>query len=105
MDLNQKETGQRFAGLNQKRGMADIIESKSLLNQVRIADDARLPMAQEKILFSTFSQGPEFLSPEMKLLSMLGHFESKLQERKDAMKEKTQLQRTMEPKSNLNNIR
>ena len=94
MNPNQKETWQRFANISHEKGIIEIIESKSLLNQIKIVDDARLPLAHEKILFSTISPSSE-ITPEMKLLSMLENFESKL-EKKDAMKENKKFQGTLE---------
>ena len=88
MNLNQKEIGKRFESFQQKIGIAEIIESKSLLSMIKIADNEKLPMAHEKILFAT-------IAPEMKLLSALGHFELISPEKQDKIKEKTQLQRTM----------
>ena len=69
-------------------GIAEIIESKSLLRMIKIADTEKLPMAHEKILFAT-------IAPEMKVLSAHGHFESLLSEQNNKLKEKTQL-----PKNN-----
>ena len=69
MKLNQKEIGQRFENFQQKIGIAEIIESKSLLSMIKVADNERLPMSHEKILFAA-------IAPEMKMLSALGHFES-----------------------------
>jgi len=88
MNLNQKEIGKRFENFQQKIGIAEIIESKSLLSMIRIADNEKLPISHEKILFAT-------IVPEMRLLSALGHFESMLSEKLDKIKEKPQLQRTM----------
>ena len=76
MELNIKNIGN-----SGKMGIADIIESKSLLSMVKIADDEKLPLAHEKILFAT-------IAPEMKVLSMLGHFESLSAEERNKMKEK-----------------
>ena len=95
MNLNQEEFKQKFVNLNQIKAMTDIIESKSLLNQVKFADDARLPVAQEKILFSTIAHDSKIAAPEMKLLSILGHFESKLSEKQDILKENKKFQGTM----------
>ncbi|HLC62030.1 MAG TPA: hypothetical protein VJI52_03365 [Candidatus Nanoarchaeia archaeon] len=81
MNLSQKEIGKRFESFQQKIGIAEIIESKSLLSMVKIADDEKLPLAHEKILFAT-------IAPEMKVLSMLGHFESLSAEERNKMKEK-----------------
>ncbi|HLC60778.1 MAG TPA: hypothetical protein VJJ52_05085 [Candidatus Nanoarchaeia archaeon] len=89
MNLNQKEIGQRFESFQQKIGIAEIIESKSLLSMVKIADDEKLPIAHEKILFAT-------IAPEMKVLSALGHFESLLSTEQNKMKEKTQFQKIMD---------
>jgi len=69
MKLNQKEIGQRFESFQQKIGIAEIIESKSLLSMIKNAGNEKLPIAHEKILFAT-------IEPEMKMISMLGHFES-----------------------------
>ncbi len=88
MNLNQKEIGQRFESFQQKIGIAEIIESRSLLSMIKIADNEKLPMAHEKILFAT-------IAPEIKVLSMLGHFEMISSEKQDKIKEKTQLQGTM----------
>ena len=96
MNLNQKAIGQRFANLNQEKGMAEIIESKSLLNQVRVADDERLPMAQEKILFATIAKDSELAAPEMKLLSMLGHLESKFWDKHSSGKENKRFHEKMD---------
>ena len=82
MNLSQKEIGQRFESFQQKIGIADIIESKSLLNMVKIADNEKLLMPHEKILFVT-------IAPEMKVLSVIGHFESLSSEEHNKMKEKT----------------
>lgn len=84
MNLNQKEIGKRFESFQQKIGIAEIIESKSLLSMIKIADNERLPLAHEKILFAT-------IAPEMKLLSALGHFESMLSEQEIKTKEKSHL--------------
>ena len=89
--MNQKEIGQRFANLNHGKGMADIIESKSLLNQAKNTGGEKLPLVHEKILFSTISQSSETFASEMKLLSMLGRFESELSEKKDALNENKKL--------------
>ena len=87
MNPNQKEIGQRFASLSNAGGIAEIIESKSLVNLIKIADDARIPLVHDKILFSTISQSHETLAPEMILLSMLGRFELNSAENKTAHKE------------------
>lgn len=79
MNLSQKEIGKRFESFQQKIGIAEIIESKSLLSMIKIADDEKLPLAHEKILFAT-------IAPEMKVLSMLGHFESALAEERNKIK-------------------
>ncbi|MEK6947216.1 MAG: hypothetical protein AABX32_06435 [Nanoarchaeota archaeon] len=89
MNLNQKEIGKRFESFQQKIGIAEIIESKSLLSMIKIADDERLPLAHEKILFAT-------IAPEMKVLSMLGHFESVSSEKQNKIQEKTQFQKMMD---------
>lgn len=68
MNLKQKEIWQRFESFQQKNGIAEIIESKSLLTMIKAADSEKFPMAREKILFAT-------IAPEMKVLSVLGHFE------------------------------
>ena len=91
MQLNQEEIGKRFANLSNVKGIAEIIESKSLLNQVKNAGDEKLPLAHEKILFATISKSEENFSPETKLLSMLGRFESELSEKKDALNENKKL--------------
>ena len=70
-------------------GIAEIIESKSLLRMIKIADTEKLPMAHEKILFAT-------IAPEMKVLSALGNFELMQSEQQNKIKEKTQIQRAME---------
>ena len=84
MSLNQKEIGQRFESFQQKIGIAEIIESKSLLGMIKVADNEKLPMAHEKILFAA-------MATEMKLLSALGHFELIPSEKQDKIKEKTQI--------------
>ncbi len=89
MNLNQKEIGQRFESFQQKIGIAEIIESKSLLSMIKTADNERLPIAHEKILFAT-------IAPEMKVLSMLGHFESILPKEQNKIQEKTQFQKIMD---------
>ena len=89
MNLNQKEIGQRFESFQQKRGIADIIESRSLLSMIKVADNERLPMFHEKILFAT-------VAPEMKVLSVLGHFRLLSSEEQDKLKEKTQFQDQLE---------
>ena len=89
MNLSQKEIRQRFESFQQKIGIADIIESKSLLNMVKIADNEKLLMPHEKILFAT-------IAPEMKVLSVLGHFESLSSEENNKMKEKTSFQDQLE---------
>ena len=96
MSLNQEEVKQKFANLNRGKGMADIIESNSLLTHVRVADDAGLPLADEKILFTTITADSSLAAPEMKLLSMLGHFESKLSGKKGIIKENKKFHGTME---------
>ena len=88
MNLSQKEIGKRFESFQQKIGIAEIIESKSLLSMIKIADDERLPLAHEKILFAT-------IAPEMKVLSVLGHFESLSSEKQNKIQEKTQFQKIM----------
>ena len=89
MNLSQKEIGKRFESFQQKIGIAEIIESKSLLSMVKIADDESLPLAHEKILFAT-------IAPEMKVLSMLGHFESLSSEKQNKIQEKTLFQKIMD---------
>ena len=89
MNLSQKEIGKRFESFQQKIGIAEIIESKSLLSMVKIADDEKLPLAHEKILFAT-------VAPEMKVLSMLGHFESLSSEKQNKIQEKTLFQKIMD---------
>lgn len=74
MSLSQKEIWQRFESLQQKMGIAGIIESKSLLNMIKVADNERLPLAHEKILFATIAGNSDFIAPEMKLISMLDHY-------------------------------
>ena len=77
MNLNHKANMQRFANF-QRGGMASIIESKSLMNIIKIEENEKLPIAHEKILFTTIAGNSDLASPEIKLLSMLGHFESEL---------------------------
>ena len=89
MNLSQKEINRRFESFQQKIGIAEIIESKSLLSMIKAADSERLPISHEKIVFST-------IAPEMKILSALGHFESVSADEHNKIKEKTQLQREME---------
>lgn len=89
MNLNQKEIGQRFESFQQKAGIADIIESRSLLSMIKFADNEKLPMFHEKILFAT-------IAPEMKVLSVLGHFESVSSEEHNKMEEKTRFHNKLE---------
>ena len=96
MNLSQKEIGQRFESFQQKVGIADIIESKSLLSMIKIADNEKLPIAHEKILFATIIGNSNFIAPEIKLLSMLGHFESISSEEYNKIKEKTRFHNTLE---------
>ena len=96
MSLSQKEIGQRFESFQQKMGIAGIIESKSLLNMIKVADNGRLPMAHEKILFATIARNSNFIAPEIKLLSMLGHFEPISSEERNKMKEKTRFHNKLE---------
>ena len=93
MNPNQKEIGQRFAGLSNAGGIAEIIESKSLLNQLKAAKEGKISPVHEKILFATISQSQEIIAPEIKLLSMLGRFELNSAENKN---EHNELKRRME---------
>lgn len=79
MKLNQKEIEQRFENFQQKIGIADIIESKSLLRMINAEDNGKIPMAHERILFAT-------AAPEMKVISALGHFGLILSEQQDKRK-------------------
>lgn len=88
MNLNEKEIGKRFESFQQKIGIVDIIESKSLLSMIKITDNEKLPMSHEKILFAT-------IAPEMKLLSALGHFESISSKEQNKIQEKTKFQKIM----------
>ena len=87
MIINQKDVWQRIANLSNAYGIAEIIESKSLINQVNIAQDDKISLVHEKILFATISQSPETLRPDMKLLSALGHFESQISKNKSPINE------------------
>ncbi len=75
--------------LHQRIGIADVIESKSLLSMLKAAGNEKLPMAHEKILFST-------IAPDMKMLPALGRFELSSSEGQNNMKEKIELQRQSE---------
>ena len=80
MNLSQKEIDRRFENFRQKIGIAEIIESKSLISMIKAADSERLPISHEKILFSTIAH-------ETKILSALGHFEPALSIKDNKLKE------------------
>ena len=83
MNLNQKEIGQRFESFQQRRGIADIIESRSLLNMIKITDNERLPMAHEEILFSTISGSFDMPIPKIQPASMQGNDSASKEEQED----------------------
>jgi hypothetical protein len=87
MNLNQNS--KRFESFQQKIGITDIIQSKSLLGMIKAESNERLPIFQEKILFAS-------IEPGTKVLSALGHFELLASEGKNKLKEKTQLQKMLD---------
>ena len=80
----------KFA-MSQRKGIAEIIESKGIANIARAQADSQLPLSHEKILFSTITGNSGLIVPETKLLGSFWSIgEEPSQERK--MKGRSKLQ-------------
>ncbi|MBI2655194.1 hypothetical protein HYX06_02105 [Candidatus Woesearchaeota archaeon] len=83
MNITTDKIDQKFA-MSQRKGIAEIIKAKGILNIAKSEPDSQLPLSHETILLSTISGSFDMPVPKIQLASMQGNNSASKDEQEDA---------------------
>lgn len=88
MNANTGKIEEKFA-MGQRKGIAEIIEAKGILNIARSNANSQLPLSHENILFSTISGSFDMPVPKMNLDPVQANDSASKEEQEDTERKNT----------------